>query len=206
MNAPHDAPLDWDSPIDADEEASPGRGGWTAIGDADHDRIRREYPGEEAATTFAAWYVLCREARYRRSLSFKIGDRIVADRAGIARNTLRAARSRLAKAGLLRFAQRRLADGNNDATEYQLRPSVSPIRNTGSTTEQPTGSLNHPPSIAHSLTRPSPIKGHWHSKRNAKRASAATAERGPLAHSRGQEDDLPVGAVRMPGGEVRYAK
>ena len=189
----NDAALDWGDAVDVDAppEAQAGRGsGWTAVGDSDFDRIRHLYPGEMTGTTLAVYYVLLREARYKRSLRFKLSEAIAADRAGIARNTLRAARARLAKAGLLRCTQRRLADGNNDLTEYRLTPAVSPVRGgstaeqppratieqgTCSTTEQPPCAMHNPPAIAHSLRRLSPSGGEEPSKKKRFHGRAVSA-------------------------------
>lgn len=133
-------------------DGSPGRtaaperseGGWTAVGDADYDLIRRRRP-DCAATVFAVWYVLAREARARRSLKFSLADAIVADRACCARRTAIKARLALAELRLLRFRQKRSPRLGNEPTEYELCPSVLPVRGG----RPPCATVAQPPCASH---------------------------------------------------------
>ncbi len=102
-------------------------GGWTAVGDADYDVIRKKRP-DCAPTLFAVWYVLIREARFRRKLNFSLSDAIVADRACCVRRTAIKARRTLTELGLLRCWQKRSHELGNEPTEYSLKPSVSSVR------------------------------------------------------------------------------
>ena len=104
------------------------RGGWTAIGDADADIIRRAHP-ENSPTILAAWYWLAREARYRRSLTFRLADSILADRCGVHRHTAVMARKALSACNLLGFQAGHDAGTRlRTAVVYTLTPHVSPVR------------------------------------------------------------------------------
>lgn len=128
-------------------------GGWTAVGDADYDVIRKKRP-DCAPTVFAVWYVLIREARFRRSARFSLSDAIVADRACCARRTAIKARRTLVELGLLRCWQKRSQQLGNEPTEYELCPSILPVRGGRSpcaTVAQPPCALHEGASDAHTL-------------------------------------------------------
>jgi hypothetical protein len=110
-----------------------GARGWTAVCDADYDRITRARPESDRKkkvsepTLVVVWYVLLREARYKRSLDFSLGDFVLADRANIVRSTATKARRILAELGLLSFNQKRTSATGNAPTHYTLTPTVSPL-------------------------------------------------------------------------------
>ena len=142
--------------------------GWTAVSDADYDVIRRRRP-DCAGSVFSAWYVLVREARFRRALSFFLADSILADRTSVSRNTAIKCRRILAELKLLRFRQKRRDAVGNEATEYLLTPSVSPVRTSAapcSTDEHPLVQCTRSSEMS-SLLQCSPgIPGRTHDKRN----------------------------------------
>jgi hypothetical protein len=110
-----------------------GARGWTAVSDADFDRITRARPESERKNTVSeptvltVWYVLLREARYKRSLDFNLGDFVLGDRARVSRRTAFCARQRLAELGLLTVRQQKTSATGNAPTHYTLTPTVSPL-------------------------------------------------------------------------------
>lgn len=125
------SPASHASPASMAASTTDGARGWTAICDADLDRICNSYP-ENSGALFAVWYVLLRDARDKRSLEIQLSDAILADRVKVSRRTVIKMRKLLAEAGLLTCHQKKSAATGNEATTYVLTPTVSPA-----TGEQP---------------------------------------------------------------------
>lgn len=111
---------------EGEPRSRPKGGAWTAIADADADKLRRRCP-ERFGRLISVWVVLMREARFRRSLTVELSRSVIADRASIGDRTAEYSLQLLKSLEMLTWkAERNRSTGKYNTRKITLKPAVSP--------------------------------------------------------------------------------
>ena len=111
---------------EGEPRSRPRGGAWTAIADADADKLRRRCP-ERFGRLISVWVVLMREARFRRSLTVELSRSVIADRASIGDRNVEYSLQLLKSFGMLTWkAERNRSTGKYNTRKITLKPAVSP--------------------------------------------------------------------------------
>lgn len=114
---------------DTNDGAALRGGHWTPVADADADLIANSQTPQDFTLALGCWYVLLREASYRRALTFVLGNGLLAKRIGASiKTTVKACRI-LSALGLLKSTAHRFPGSKlNYPCERTIYPAVMPWR------------------------------------------------------------------------------